>query len=105
MGQRFTVTMVENLRVSSECGHLDILGLCDSDAQKIVLESLQGPDKLRETFLHEHLHAMVNLAGLRDVLTEDKDEDVIKRLTPILLQFLRDNPAVYAFLIGKSVAR
>ena len=102
MGQRFTIGVHKNLAVEhpSVVGQtLDILGMCDNDSQMIALDPEQGPDKLRETYLHEHLHAMVGLAGMRDMLGTN-EEDVVKRLSPILLQFLRDNPRVYTFLTG-----
>ena len=107
MGQKFTVGVHKYLAVEHPVHPgqtLEVLGLCDNDAQMIALDPEQGPDKLRETYLHEHLHAMIGLAGMRDMLG-DNEEEVVKRISPILLQFLRDNPGVYTFLTGRYTYR
>lgn len=104
LGQRIWVQMHKNLAVEhpSVVGeHIDLLGLCDGDAQRIRIDPAQGPDKLRETYLHEHLHAMIGLVGMRDDLQDGVEEDIVKRLAPILLLFLRENPRVYTFLTGR----
>ena len=43
-----------------------------------------------ETLLHEIMHGVIYAAGIR--MEEDKEEDLVARTTPFLLQFLRDNP-------------
>ena len=120
MGQRFAVQPIKDLKVAEvhvSPGALDasgwqhgepevfnVQGLCDADAQVIQIETEGiGFDRFRETYLHEHLHAMMALGGLRDTISARDDEVIAKRLAPILLQFLRDNPRVYTFLTGRRL--
>ena len=100
MGQKYTVVLKPGL--STEHPHaegmsVDLLGLCDSNAQTIWLEPYQGVDRIRETFLHEHLHAMLGVVGLSSALGEN-EEEVVKRLSPVLFEFLRRNPRAVQFL-------
>ena len=115
MGQRSKVQSVKDLKV--DITHLattdvheewvheeqqDVLGTCDRDMLIIQLETETGHDRFRETFVHEHLHAMISKAGLHnDLLTEGREEGVVARLSPILLQFLRDNPNAIEFLTDR----
>ena len=105
-GIPFTVETSPGIHIEDGDGddakHYDVLGLCRSDAQVITIATEQGPDRLRETFLHEHLHAMFDAAGLRDTLTFDQDESVAKRLAPILLQFLRVNRQALFFMLRET---
>lgn len=123
MGQTFLVKLVKDLKVpvgdivpnehdhtdDSQWvheGYMDVLGACDRDDQIIQLETLGvGFDKLRETYLHEVLHALIGMSGMnRDVLSES-EEVVVNRLAPVLLQFLRDNPSVFTYLTGRYTYR
>lgn len=82
---------------------MGLLGLTDGDLSKIVVNTEQGEDKFRVTLLHEVLHAIVSEAGLRDVLDANREEQVVKRMAPILRQVLKDNPRVYTFLTGRRL--
>lgn len=105
LGQRFKVHSIDNLQTDhDDNGVIDVLGLCDSDDQIIVLEDRQPYDKKAETFLHEQLHAMLAFAGLREDLGEH-EEAIVKRLSPIMLEWLRRNPSVYTFLTGRYTYR
>lgn len=52
----------------------------------------------KEIFLHELLHACISLTGLdyrlnnKEVITE---EDVVRSISPILLQVIQDNPKIF----------
>lgn len=121
MGQRFVVGVTKDLKVAVEAETTTDLpgdgewhhehelravnGVCDSDSQVIAIDAGLGDDKTRETFLHENLHAMLSLAGMKGDLDGVAEERVIKRLSPILLLYLRDNPRVYTFLTGRSTYR
>jgi len=111
LGQRFKVVQTRNLRVNGsdvKGEHpnevVDVLGLTDSDIQTIYLETDQGDDKLAETFLHESLHALWAATGLR-VTHGEEEEQIVKRLSPIMLDWLRRNPAVYTALTGRHSYR
>ena len=116
MGQVFKVRQTKTLTVhlhETSIGEgtedkettIDLLGMTDNDMQEVFLYTEQGPDKMRETFLHEHLHAMLTLAGISDQADAEVEERIVKRLAPIMLQFLRDNPNVYTFLTGRYTHR
>lgn len=113
LGQRFDIRVVPNLTVPTgnvavddvhaheDWVHEDtmqVLGACDRDRNVISLDPDTGYDRLRETFLHEHLHAIITKANLHHDLLASNEEAVVARLSPILLQFLRDNPKAVEFL-------
>lgn len=83
---------------------IDLLGLTNSDEQIILIESVAaGPDTQAVTVLHEVLHAVASQAGMRDTLTEALEESTVKRLAPLLLQVLRDNPKLIEYLTNRRV--
>jgi hypothetical protein len=61
---------------------------------KIAVESDQSEDQQADTALHEWLHIMLLMAGL------GHQEEVVNRLSPILLDFLRRNPRAVEYLVG-----
>jgi len=114
LGQTFTVGLVSNLRVPNgefenpeinedAAKLIGVNGVCDSDQQVIWLERHAGHDGQRATFLHEHLHAIFAIAGMRaDLLTAETEERVVKCLAPMLLDFLRANPKAIAYMLEKK---
>jgi hypothetical protein len=111
MGKKVTVGLTEGLMIHQH-NHddnvieaLDLLGLYDQPAMVIALDKAQSPDRLKETFLHETLHALIYEVAPRDVLTFEEEEAVVRRLAPVMLLFLRENPAVYTFLTGRYTYR
>lgn len=114
MGQQFTIEPTQDLQIEHHHGHdeadgeplftlEDVMGACNPDRQLIRVEVKDiGPDRLREVYLHEHLHAMLALGGFRDLFEGDDEERFVKRFAPILLMFLRVNPGVYTYLASYS---
>lgn len=98
-----TVYVLDEDAVHHEHEPVPLLGLTDSDAGLIILDTDQGNDRFRVTLLHEVLHAIFAEAGLRDVVTADEEERIIKRVSPILRQVLKDNPRVYTFVTGRRL--
>lgn len=78
-------------------------GVYDEAAQSIVLDDAMGFERVRETFLHENLHAMFSVTQLDELLTGKRDlnEHVVSVLAPVLLSWLRDNPKAVKFLREK----
>lgn len=76
----------------------DLDGHCDERAQRIVLNPELSPDVLAESFLHELLHALCFLTAVDHTFGADKVETMIRSLSPALLDALRRNPDVVAFL-------
>lgn len=117
MGQKFLIRTAEQVevptgRVSAEDlerhgegwvheEHLQVLGVCDRDQMVIGMTLDTGWDRFRETFLHENLHAMIAKSGMNNDILHGLEENVVARLSPILLQFVRDNPRALRFLAEK----
>jgi hypothetical protein len=79
-------------------GH-PLLGQCDTTATLIELEPDQSLQRLRDTVLHECIHAMATAADLGD---ENTEEDWAARLTPYLLDFMRRNPSLLEWLLTEQ---
>ena len=54
----------------------------------------------REVVVHETLHVATEVAGLRDELGDEKEEAVVRRLAPVVLDILRRNPRLVEYLVG-----
>ena len=68
--------------------------------QSIVLSEGQGPDQQADTVLHETLHACFMVAGMSERMTDTLAEETIRTLSPLLLDVLRRNPELVAYLLG-----
>lgn len=68
------------------------LGCCNPDRATITLHPDQPATVMRESLLHEALHAVTDLVGVAADLGAGKDERLVRRLAPALLSLLRDNP-------------
>jgi hypothetical protein len=75
------------------------LGLCDRETCKILLKGTLGPQKMAEVLLHEVVHGCFDGAGLR-VDLGPHEENIVNGLGYQLLQVIRDNPKLIAFLQG-----
>lgn len=71
-------------------------GLFKPDGPTIHIANDMGPEKERQTFVHENLHLMLEVAGLAD--SYDSDEKLATRLAPVLLAWLRENPGAIEYL-------
>lgn len=96
MGQRYTVRTYAALEVDGA------LGITDLDHQTIAISTKQSEDQIADTYLHEALHAIFSLTTLHRDMKLKREEDIIKRMTPALLQVLRDNPRFVEFVTGRS---
>lgn len=77
----------------------DLLGHVNHWSLTISIEPTLAADQKAETVLHEALHAAVTVAGLGDEWGVDKEEAVVNRLSPVLLDVLRRNPKLIAYLL------
>lgn len=75
----------------------DLLGHTDSRALLIMVEPDQAPGQARDTILHEALHALMSLGNVYD--DPKREEEVVSQLSPLLLDLLRRNPKLVAFLL------
>lgn len=78
-------------------------GSCYYTLQRVALLAAQHPQQMRDTYLHEMLHALFVNGGLQHLMQCD-DEAMVSILTPHLLAMLRDNPRVVEFLTQKDAA-
>ena len=74
------------------------LGRCDYNNQKILISKHQASDTMRDTLLHEIIHAVHWLMGLGDNSTE---EEFTSRTTTGLRSVMLQNPEVVNYLLGR----
>ena len=79
-----------------------IFGRTRNKEQSIVLAEGQGPDQEADTVLHETLHACFMTAGITDSKAGTLEEEIINALSPLLLDTLRRNPDLVAYLLAKE---
>lgn len=96
------------LRARQESAH-GLLGQCDNEQLIIHVNPDQHPVELRETVLHECLHAIWDIVGSREELSAFRDEDeraheerLVLKQAPRLLEFLLDNPELLAWLLAPT---
>lgn len=67
-----------------------------------ILLCEQSPASMRDSLIHEVLHAVWWCAGGEKLLDIDKDaeERLIRLLSPWLLSLIRDNPHLVAYLVN-----
>ena len=90
-------------RYAVECStdllfHGDRRGSTDVDRHRIIVASDLAPSLTRETVLHELLHALWDTTPLRLEPISKREEDVVTALAPPLLDTLRRNPKLVAYL-------
>lgn len=85
-------------RAKVEDQNAHTVGNVQHSAQRINIDSEQGPDQLADTLLHEVLHAVWSAAGVHVGPVAKFEELVVASLTPTLLDTLRRNPDLVAYL-------
>lgn len=79
----------------------DLLGNCDQRSLTILVEPDQAAGQMADTMMHEVLHAVVDMVGLGSEWGSEKEEAVVTRLSPALLDVLRRNPELVAYLLDE----
>ena len=98
LSQDVPITRVHSLEHEGQ----DCYGMFDPDESCIHLTDGQGRERIRNTLLHESLHAMLEIGWLARSLEHDDEERIVANLAPVLLAFIRQNPAVVAYLQEKA---
>lgn len=62
-----------------------VYGEVDERTATINLDVDASPEMIRDAVLHEVIHAIL-------IMYDKDDEDLVRVLAPMLLQFMRDNP-------------
>ena len=94
-----------DIRVDAQLAQVhDALGVHLGRYSEIVLSPNQGSGTMRESFLHELLHACIfDLDGGNcEWIKEDDEEKIVAVLAPRLLDMLRRNPKVVDFILTKD---
>lgn len=80
------------------CAAQEANGTTVIDEREITVRDDLPVDKLREVLLHETLHGCFNAGAL--ALPNAQEERLVGAITGPLLQTLRDNPDLVAFLLA-----
>lgn len=77
-----------------------LYGMWDGRNATISLSSRAADTIMRETILHELIHAIIELSGAASVHIKDSDteEGIVRSVTPMILAMLRDNPKLVDYL-------
>lgn len=76
---------------------LRLSGLTRHSSLEILVDPDLASTEERETVLHEVLHALFSLTRM----SGEDEEETISRLSPVLLDLLRRNPRLIAYLVEK----
>ena len=68
---------------------------------RIAVNDQQAPGFLRDSLFHEVLHACWQHSGLYDPEGKEHEERVVRHMTPRILDVLRSNPRLVAWLTEK----
>jgi hypothetical protein len=82
-------------------------GTCGQDVQRVLIDDQLGKDQERETVLHELMHAIFYATGThhyleaieKDTDYKELEEKVIQPVSARVLELLRDNPKLVAYLL------
>lgn len=94
----FTYTVAEDKNL----GAFGKAGVMNSDNLMVSIDPSVAVEVQKETLVHETLHAVWKQTPLV-VMIPDEDEDskgelIIQALSPLLFQWIRENPEVIAWL-------
>lgn len=76
----------------------EVWGDHDIGEQRLRIRSDAGPDCTRDTVLHELLHAIMEVYGIRP----KKEERLIRKLSPAILDVFDRNPELLDYLFPES---
>lgn len=96
-GQPFIVSYGDAL-VDPGGGELTPSGVSDVRGQEIQLFEGQAEHQMRDTMIHEILHAVIGMTGHEGDFRKGGEETVIVGASAALLDVLRSNPHLVAWL-------
>jgi hypothetical protein len=96
VGQLFTIEWVDNSDQAVPLAKPTKSGRMDLARQRIIIDTDNGPDQLRDVTLHEVLHACFALVAEHN--PSDVEEHMVSMLAPVLLDALRSNPGFVNWL-------
>lgn len=77
-----------------------LLGQQEQRTETIYVSLDQTVRNQQETFVHESLHAVFDVTGLAYEMKDqpEMEEELVRRLSPMLLAWLRENKGMVAWL-------
>jgi hypothetical protein len=93
----FSADRIKELEKES---NTELYGITSHGDLEIALQPDCAEMVIRETLLHEVLHALFYNTGLTERLSEKMEEQVIRSLSPALFDLLRRNPALLPYWTG-----
>lgn len=78
-----------------------LYGLTDHHTCTIYLHEENSPPRQREVSMHEVLHVVTENCGIAGEYGRVKDEDIVSRMAPLLLDTLRRNPKYVDYWLGE----
>ena len=94
---RYSITRDPNV-VDDEDG--PVLGLTIHQSNTVYVAPGMARDRTSDVSLHEALHVMLYKAGID--ISERQEEKLVSQLTPVLLDFIRDNITFINYLINNA---
>ena len=94
LSQVIPVASIAHLSHENEECH----GLYSPDGPSISVNRADGSERKRATLVHESLHAMFNASQLGAQAADD-EEELVARLAPILLSWMRENRPMVEYLL------
>lgn len=92
------------------CDDESVEGMSNGNQRLILLRGDRPYDSAADTVLHEVLHQCLHVAGLqastlvgKGVTGEDAEEMVVRAMSGMLLDTLRENPELVRYLLHDSV--
>ena len=82
----------------------EMYGKTDSHNKVVTIYKCKNDEILRETLLHELLHVVMEDKAEAvfnfdpDKKEYDKEENLIRLISPVLMQIINDNPELWQFL-------
>lgn len=78
----------------------ELYGMTTHNLLEIAVHPHMHNTLIKETLLHEVLHAVLYVTGISHGMSDDDEEQLIRSLSPCLFMLLRDNPGLVDCLVG-----
>ena len=100
--QRIIVSKKAKLYLEEDGHHSAAWGLFHTAGPSIEIAEGMGIDRQKVTFLHENLHLMLDVSQLDRLFEGGAEETLVGLLSPIMLSWMRENPAAMAYLMERA---
>lgn len=91
---KYTVEHLMELRDADDINRLH--GRHNGTYKTIEVWARQAEDMKKETFIHECLHGIIDIAGLD---LKGMEEGVVTALSPVIMMWMKDNPKAMEWII------